>query len=570
MKFSKFFIPTTKEAPKDAVLQSHIYLIRAGFINQNGSGLYDLLPLGKMVYDNIYNVIKEEMDKSGAIQVNFSVVTPADFWKESGRFNVYGKELLRFKDRKENDFVISPTNEESAVNMVKNKITSYKQLPLNIYQINTKFRDEARPRFGLLRGREFVMKDGYSFHASTDDLDKEFDNMYKTYTSIFTKLGLNFRAVEADSGAIGGSGSKEFMVLADSGEDDILVCESCKYAANIEAAKRKPKTCNNLPPQSSMMSKFHTPNLKTIDEIANLFKVDKFYTIKAIIKKAKFEDDSSKIVVFFIRGCDELQEVKALNAASALELMDASQEEIEEAGLVAGFCGPAKLPKDILFFIDNELKDQKEMIVGANEKDYHIIGFSVSSFKDERFKDLVAVNEGDCCPKCGAILKKTKGIEAGHIFKLGQKYSKPMNATFLDKNGKTVPFFMGCYGIGVTRLIAIAVQSSHDEKGIIWNEKIAPFKLQIIISNIKDENQVNFANEIYEKCENLGIKTILDDRDERFGVKMNDYELIGFPYALIVGKNLANGEVEFIKRDGLIKEKISKNEALNKIKEILL
>ena len=275
-------------------------------------------------------------------------------------------------------------------------------------------------------------------------------------------------------------------------------------------------------------------------------------------------------MVFFIRGCDELQEVKALNAASALELMDASQEEIEEAGLVAGFCGPAKLPKDILFFIDNELKDQKEMIVGANEKDYHIIGFSVSSFKDERFKDLVAVNEGDYCPKCGAILKKTKGIEAGHIFKLGQKYSKPMNATFLDKNGKTVPFFMGCYGIGVTRLIAIAVQSSHDEKGIIWNEKIAPFKLQIIISNIKDENQVNFANEIYEKCENLGIKTILDDRDERFGVKMNDYELIGFPYALIVGKNLANGEVEFIKRDGLIKEKISKNEALNKIKEILL
>lgn len=568
MKFSKFFIPTTKEAPKDAVLQSHIYLIRAGFINQNGSGLYDLLPLGQMVYDNIYKIIEEELNKSGALKVKFSVVTPADFWRESGRFNAYGKELLRFKDRKENDFVISPTNEESAVNMVKNRITSYKQLPLNIYQINTKFRDEARPRFGLLRGREFVMKDGYSFHADKEDLGREFEKMHQTYTSIFTKLGLDFRAVEADSGAIGGSGSKEFMVLASSGEDDILVCKSCDYAANIEAAKRKPKTCDTLPPESSMMAKFHTPNAKTIDDVANLFKVDKFYTIKAVIKKAIFEDESSKIVVFFIRGCDELQEVKALNACKALELVDANESEIENAGLVAGFCGPAKLPKDTVFFIDNELKDAKEMIVGANQKDYHIIGFSVSSFKDERFKDLVAVNEGDFCPKCGGVLHKTKGIEAGHIFKLGQKYSRAMNATFLDKNGKAVPFFMGCYGIGVTRLIAIAVQSSHDEKGIIWNEKIAPFNLEIIISNLKDAEQVKFANEIYEKCENLGIKTLLDDRDERFGVKMNDFELIGFPYAIIVGKNLKNAEVELIKRDGLIKEKIPKDKILNKIKEI--
>lgn len=569
MKFSKLFVPTTKEAPKDAMLPSHQFLIRGGFISQNGSGLYDLMPLGKMVYNKIENIIRDEMDKSGALEVSFSFVMTADLWRESKRYQKYGKELLRFKDRKDNDFVLSPTNEESSVNMIKGKVTSYKQLPLNLYQINTKFRDEARPRFGLLRGREFIMKDGYSFHSDYKSLDDEFENMYETYTRIFTRFGLNFRAVEADSGAIGGSGSKEFMVLADNGEDDILVCSSCKYAANIEAAKREPQKFDGEKPESNMMSKFKTPDTKTIEDVANFFKVDKFFTIKAVIKKAIFENQQSKIVVFFIRGTDELQEIKALNSCGALELVDASEDEIKNAGLVAGYCGPAGLPKGTVFFIDNELKDEKEMIVGSNEEGYHTIGFNVVNFKDERFKDLISVNEGDICPHCGGKLHKTKGIEVGHIFKLGTRYSEPLNATFLDENGKAKPFIMGCYGIGVSRLIAVMIESRHDEKGCIWDKSVTPFDLVIIISNIKDEEQVKFANNLYEKCLKLGLNPLLDDRNERFGVKMNDFELIGLPYAVLVGKNLANDEVEFIKRDGLEKVKISSNLIFDKIKEIV-
>jgi len=568
MKFSKFFAPTFKEAPKEATLPSHALLIRAGFIEQNGSGLYDLLPLGKMALDNIKKVIKEEMDASGALEVSFSVVTNADLWRESGRFNVFGKELLRFSDRKENDFVISPTNEEAAVSMVRNKITSYKNLPLHLYQINTKFRDEARPRFGLLRGREFVMKDGYSFHANKEDLKREFDVMEATYSRIFTRLGLNFRAVEADSGAIGGSGSKEFMVLAKNGEDDILVCDSCKYAANVEAAVRKKREFKGERPQSNMPAKFKTPNMKTIDDIANFFNVDKFFTIKAVMKKAIFED-SSRVVVFFVRGCDELQEKKAIKACGAIDIEDASDAEVAEAGLVAGFCGPINLPENAEFYIDNELKGEHDLICGANEKDYHFIGFNVVNFKDERFCDLVAADEGDTCAICGGKLHKTKGIEVGHIFQLGQKYSKMMNGTFLDENGKSQAYFMGCYGIGVSRLIAVMIETNHDDLGCIWTKPVAPFELVVILSNAKDEEQAKFANEIYENAKNLGIKVLFDDRNERFGVKMNDYELMGFPYAVLIGKSLKEGKVEFITRANLNREQVAKADIMAIIKEKL-
>ncbi|MDA3077736.1 proline--tRNA ligase [Campylobacter sp. JMF_06 NA1] len=568
MKFSKLFAPTFKEAPKDAILPSHIFLLRAGFIEQLGSGLYNFMPLGKMVLNKITQIVREEMNNAGAQEVAFSVVTPADAWKASGRYNKYGKELLRLKDRKENDFVLSPTNEESAVLMVANKITSYKQLPLHIYQINTKFRDEARPRFGLLRGREFTMKDGYSFHANEADLKREFDLMEQTYTKIFTRLGLNFRAVEADSGAIGGSGSKEFMVLADNGEDDILVCANCSYAANIEAAHRAKRTAPCEAPETEGMMKFHTPGTKTIESVAEFFKVDKFFTIKAVMKKAIYED-SAKIVVFFVRGDDDLQETKAQNACGALELIDADESEVREAGLVPGFCGPFGLPRDIDFYIDAELENEREMIAGANEENYHLIGCAVTNFNKTRFKDLTEVKAGDKCPCCGGELRVTKGIEVGHIFQLGQRYSDPMGAKFLDENGKTQPFFMGCYGIGVSRLVAVAVESSHDEKGCVWSKELSPFALEIIISNAKDENIVNFATELYEKCRNLGINALLDDRNERFGVKMNDYELMGFPYALLVGKGLANGEVEFIERKNLEKQSVSVDKIFDLIKEKL-
>ncbi|WP_169765285.1 proline--tRNA ligase [Campylobacter curvus] len=566
MRFSKFYAPTTKEAPKDASLPSHIFLVRGGFVEQIGSGLYNFLPLGKMMLDKITKVVKEEMDAAGALEVSFSVVTSGELWKQSGRFNVFGKELLRFKDRKENDFVLSPTNEEAAVALVRGKVTSYKQLPLNIYQINTKFRDEARPRFGLLRGREFTMKDAYSFHANEADMKREFDLMEATYSKIFTRLGLNFRAVEADSGAIGGSGSKEFMVLAKNGEDDILCCDSCKYAANVEAAKRAKKTSDAPAPQADA-TKFYTPDAKTIKAVAEFFKVDEFYTIKAVIKKAIYED-TQKIVAFFVRGNDELQETKAQNACGALELVDASEDEVAAAGLVAGFCGPVGL-SGVDFYIDNELKGQTQMICGANEKDYHFVGVSVSSFNDERFKDLVSVQAGDICPKCGGKLELSKGIEVGHIFQLGYKYSSAMGATFLDENGKARPFLMGCYGIGVSRLIAVMVEASHDDRGCVWKKECTPFECEIVISNLKDEAGVKFATKLYENLRNLGLCVLLDDRNERFGVKMNDFELLGFPYAIIVGKGLENGEVELITRDGLVKEVVKKDEILSVLKEKL-
>jgi len=566
MRFSKLYAPTTKEAPKDATLPSHQYLVRGGFISQVGSGLYNFLPMGKIVFDKIKNVVKEEMDETGAQEIQMDVVTPAELWKQSGRYDVFGKELCRFKDRKENEFVLGPTHEEVVVDVVRNRINSYKQLPLHLYQITTKFRDEARPRFGLLRGREFTMKDGYSFHEDEACMKKEFDVMEKTYTKIFTRLGLNFRAVEADSGAIGGSGSKEFMVLAQNGEDDIVVCQQCSYAANIEAAKRAPKTTSADAPEANL-SKFKTPDMKTIEDVCNFFKVDPFYSIKAVVKKAIYVD-KEEVIVFFVRGNDELQETKAQNACGALDLVDASLEEVERAGLKAGFIGPVGL-ECVKFYIDLELKEAKNLICGANETDFHMVGVSMFNFKEDRYKDLVSVKAGDRCACCGGELGITKGIEVGHIFQLGQKYAKAMGATFLDKNGKAQPFYMGCYGIGVSRLVAVMIEASHDEKGCIWNKQTAPYSLDIIVSNSKDEAQSAYAESIYNVLKAERLSVLLDDRNERFGFKMKDYELIGLPYALIVGKELEEGFVEIVERKTLEKIVVKKEEALATLKELL-
>ncbi len=566
MKFSKLYAPTTKDAPKDATLPSHQFLVRGGFISQVGSGLYNFLPMGKIVFDKIKDVVKQEMDETGAQEIQMDVVTPADLWKESGRYDVFGKELCRFKDRKENEFVLGPTHEEVVVDIVRNRINSYKQLPLHLYQITTKFRDEARPRFGLLRCREFTMKDGYSFHEDEVCMKKEFDVMEKTYTKIFTKLGLDFRAVDADSGAIGGSGSKEFMVLAQNGEDDIVVCQSCSYAANVEAAKRAPKTTSVEAPVASF-SKFKTPDMKTIADVCHFFKADAFYSIKAVVKKAIYVD-KEEVIVFFVRGNDELQEVKALNACGALDLADASAEELEKVGLKAGFIGPVGL-ECVKFYIDLELKEAKNLICGANEVDYHYVGVEMFNFKEERYADLASVQAGDCCGCCGASMYVTKGIEVGHIFQLGQKYAKAMGATFLDKNGKAQPFYMGCYGIGVSRLVAVMIEASHDEKGCVWNKQTAPYLLDIIVSNVKDEAQSAYAEEIYTALKKERLSVLLDDRNERFGFKMKDYELIGLPYALIVGKELEEGFVEIVERKTLEKSIVKKEDAFSKLKELL-
>ena len=567
MKFSNLFIPTTKETPNDATLPSHQYLVRGGFIAQTGAGIYDFMPLGKIVLDKIRAVVKEEMDNAGANEVQFGFVTPLSLWEESGRASTMGHEMLRFKDRKNGDYVLSPTNEEAVVNMVKNRVTSYKDLPVHLYQINTKFRDEARPRFGLMRGREFLMKDGYSFHASQEDLVREFNLMEETYKKVYTRLGLEFRVVAADSGAIGGSGSKEFHVLANSGEDTIVVCDSCDYGANIEAAVREPNSKVRL--ETISLEKVHTPNQKSIEEVNSFMGTDAYYSMKAVIKKAIFEN-SSEIVVFFVRGIDELEETKACNAVDALELDDASEEEIIEAGIVPGFCGILGIKEGIQVFVDSELAEDNNLVIGANEIDYHYKGFDLTSMQNVVFKDLVAVQEGDTCSCCGGKLSYTKGIEAGHIFQLGTKYSAAMNANFLDANGKTQPFIMGCYGIGVSRLVAAVIEQNHDEKGCIWTKETAPFMVDVIVSNAKKNEELEAGMKIYDDLKSNGISTIIDDRTkERFGFKMGDFELIGFPYAVVVGKKLEEGMVEIVDRKTGEKTDVSIDDVSSAIKELI-
>ena len=567
MRFSNLYAPTTKEAPKDATLPSHKFLVRAGFVSQYGSGLYNFLPMGKIVFDKIKAIVKEEMDNAGACEIQMGVVTPAELWKQSGRYNVFGKELLRFHDRKNNDFVLGPTHEEVAVDIIRGKVTSYKQLPLHLYQITTKFRDEGRPRYGLLRGREFTMKDGYSFHKNEESMREEFAKMEATYRRIFTRLGLDFRAVDADSGAIGGSGSKEFMVLADNGEDDIVVCSSCDYSANIEAGRRAKKTTDAEAPEAEM-AKFYTPNCGTIEDVAKFFKIDEFYTVKAVMKKAIYED-KEEVVLFFVRGSDTLQETKAQNACGALELVDASEEDVKNAGLAAGSCGPFGLPENINFFIDSELKEERNLICGANEHEYHHVGMSMLNFNESRYKDLAEVKAGDICSCCGGKLEITKGIEVGHIFQLGQKYAAAMDATFLDENGKSQAFYMGCYGVGISRLVAVMIEASNDEKGCIWNLQTAPYALDIIVSNVKNEEELAFGEKLYNSFKQSGIEVLLDDRKDRFGPKIKDFELIGFPYALIIGKGLKENQVELVDRKTLEKITLHVDEVEGKIKELL-
>jgi len=494
VRFSRLLIPTTKEIPNDATLASHIYLIRGGFIQSvGGSGLYNFLPLGKKILDKVHAVVKEELDKAGCQEVSLAFVTPAALWEESGRLEKYGKELLRFKDRKENDFILGPTHEEMMVNLVRQTVKSYKQLPLNVYQINLKFRDEIRPRFGLMRGREFLMKDAYSFHASTEDMQREFALMEETYKKIFTRLGLEFRVVDADSGAIGGSGSKEFMVLADSGEDTIVVCNDCDYGANIEAAVAKPKT------------------------------YDASTKIKVITMKALYDEGETKIVHFALPESVELQDVKACNAVNANDLVEYDDTDVIET-----------------LVVDSALE-----------------GLDTLSAEDKSYADISAVQEGDTCAQCGGALRYTKGIEAGHIFQLGTQYSEPLAANFLDENGKSQPMVMGTYGIGVSRLLAAIIEQNHDDKGCIWTKESAPFDLQIIISNIKDEAQVALGEKLYGAMLAKGVDVLLDERKDRFGAKMKDYELVGVPHAVVIGKKLSDGVVEFLTRDGMVKEEVS-------------
>lgn len=559
MRMSQSFITTTKETPKDAELKSHQYLIRSGYIQQVGAGIYNLLPLGYTLLENIKAVIQKEMNASGAQELSLGFVTPASLWKKSGRYEKYGKELLRFEDRKNQDFVLGPTHEEAIVECVKGRIKSYKQLPLNLYQIHLKFRDELRARFGLIRAREFVMKDAYSFHSTFMDLDREFDLMESTYRKIFDTLGVEYVVVEADSGAIGGSGSKEFMLLADCGEDTLLVCRHCGYASNIEAGRRGRK---NYPLCTQTPQKIHTPGIKSIQELSEKLALPEHFILKCVAKGVRMQNGESRVALFFINGADDLEETKAYNALSKiesniLEIFDISLEELEERGYCAGFMGVG-IGGDYIVY-DEEIREGGVYLSGANQKDYHAY-IKVESCQNKA--DLVVVKEGDECPCCAKSLEWKKGIEVGHIFKLGEKYSAPMGATFLDINGKAQNFIMGCYGIGVSRLISAIAEQKCDEKGLVWDENISPYECMIIISNIKDIAQRENAEKLYEKLKTQGVKVLLDDRDERFGVKMTDFELLGFPVAYLIGKSLQEGKIEKIYRNGMHKEFIAINEIL--------
>lgn len=538
MLFSKSAIYTIKEKPKDATIDSHELLIRGGFISQVSSGVYTYMPLGLKVIKKVSKIIEEEMDAKGAQQILMPAVQPAELWIESGRWQEYGKELLRFKDRNDRDFVIGPTHEEVVSDIVRRYVNSYRQLPLNLYQIQTKFRDEIRPRFGLMRAKEFIMKDAYSFDADPSSLDISYEKMRDAYCRIFKRCGMDFRIVQADSGAIGGKDSEEFMVLSNVGEDEILVCDTCDYAANIEKAT---SIVNTKSTQEGPIEKIHTPSLKTIEEVSKFLNINESELAKSLL----FKNEKGEIFCFVVIGSDTLNLTKAKNATKSVELFALDSKELEALNLIGGFLGPIGLSKDIRIIADNRLKEIDSIVVGANEEDYHLKNVSFKRDVNAEFFDIRSVQEGEICPKCKkGKLKKYMGIEVGHIFKLGLKYSKAMNVVYLDKEGKQQYIYMGCYGIGVGRCAQACVEQNHDADGIIWPISIAPFEVEIVQLD-KTKEITEFCHLLYEQLNKSKIDCLFDDRDERAGVKFKDMDLIGIPISVIVGsKNFNNNEVE--------------------------
>ena len=543
MRASQFFMPTLKEAPSEAEVPSHIYLVRAGFIRQLAAGLYEYLPLGFKVLKKIEGIIRKYMDEAGALEVLLPILTPAELWQETGRWDVYGKELFRVEDRKGRMFALGPTHEETITDLVRKNIRSYKDLPKNFYQIQTKFRDEARPRYGLIRGREFIMKDAYSFDVSEEMAIKSYEIMKETYKKIFDELGLDYLMVEADTGAIGGKFSHEFVVKVPNGEAHIVYCEKCGYAANVEAAKYEFELDKLPPEEEKPLEKVHTPGVSSVEEVAKFLGVSP----KKIVKTLVYILDDGSAVAVVIRGDRELNETKLANYFNVIDARLATSEELEKLGIVEGFVGPIGIY--IPVYADMSVKDLHNFVVGANEKDYHYINVNIPrDFEPVEFVDFSTAKEGDPCPVCKSPLKETTGLEVGHIFLLGTKYSEAMKAYFVDKDGREKPIIMGCYGIGVSRLMAAAVEQNHDENGIIWPENIAPFKLQILALNVKDNQIKDIAEDIYRKTKEKGIEVLYDDRDMSPGAKFKDADLIGIPYRIVVGKKVKENKVEIQKR----------------------
>ena len=541
MRFSQLLIPTLKETPSEAEVVSHQLLLRAGFIRKLSSGIYSYLPLGLAAIRKVERIVREEMNRAGAQELLLPMVQPGDLWKESGRWEKYGPELLRFTDRHSRESCLGPTHEEVITDLIRFNVHSYKELPLNLYQIQTKFRDEIRPRFGLMRGREFIMKDGYSFDATEDGADATYKKMHEAYHRIFARCGLAFRAVEADTGTIGGSFSHEFMVLADTGEDTIVICKGCEYAANMEKARCQTPTAPATPALLAL-EKIETPGKKKVAAVTEFLNVSSKELVKTLVYMA---DD--KPVAVLLRGDHEVQTVKLANALGVntdnLRLAD-DKEIFDTTGTPSGYLGPIGLKIPVL--ADNELTRMHNFAIGANEKNFHLLNANLNrDFTPQTITDLRQVTSEDRCPTCGGSLELTRGIEVGHIFKLGTKYSEALKATFLDNQGAEQPFIMGCYGIGVSRTVAAAIEQNHDKDGIIFPLPIAPFQVILLNLSPKDETITAAASRLYDQLGKAGIEVLLDDRDERPGSKFKDADLLGIPYRVMVGKSFSEkGEVE--------------------------
>ena len=559
MKMSNMLVSTLREVPAEAEIDSHKLMLRAGMIRKMAAGIYNYMPIGLKVLKNIEEIVREEMNTAGAQEFLASAVLPAELWQESGRWDVYGDEMFRLKDRNNRDFCLGPTHEEVFTDLIKQEITSYKQLPVNLYQIQTKYRDERRPRFGIMRSREFIMKDAYSFDKDQAGLDVSYDKMHDAYVKIFNRCGIDAKCVEADSGAIGGANSAEFMVKSEVGEDDVVFCSACDYAANIEKAEATPEKAEVE--ELLEMEKVATPDSRGIYEVSEFLKVSPKKTVKLLM----FNVDG-KIVGVVVRGDREVNEVKVANAAQASgDIIMASNEEYTKAtNCEPGFGGPVGIKVDLLL-VDEEVANMYNMILGANETGYHLKNVNYGRDFEGVVGDFRKIESGEKCPKCGSEVTIARGTEVGHIFKLGTKYSAAMNATFIDENGKNVPFVMGCYGIGVTRTMASIIEQHHDENGIIWPLSVAPYHVSVIPVNIKDEAQMKIANKLYDELRKIGVDAILDDRNERPGVKFKDSELIGIPMRVTVGKKITDGEVEFKLRDGEM-EVIKIEDVLEKVK----
>lgn len=565
MRYNQFFIPTLKEVPSDAEVVSHQLMLRAGMIRKVSAGIYTYMPLGLRSIRKFEKIVREEMNRAGAIELLMPGVQPAELWQESKRWAQYGKELLRFKDRKDNEFCLGPTHEEVITDIARREIKSYRQMPVNFYQIQTKFRDEIRPRFGLMRGREFIMKDAYSFDVDSVAADFSYDKMYQAYTRIFERCGLDFRAVEADTGSIGGSASHEFMVLASSGEDAIVSCNCCRYAANVEKAegiRQQPAGQGDEQP----LTKVHTPDKKTIADVAEFLSVPAVNTIKTMI----LSDGEGQFVMALLRGDHELNELKLKNCLGWDEIRMANDDEILRlTGSQPGFLGPVGLKENLEVVADFELEPLSNMVIGANQADTHYTGANQGrDYVVDRVADIRLIGEGDRCPRCAdGLLKIWRGIEVGHVFKLGTKYSTALNAIYLDRDGKEQTIFMGCYGIGIGRTVAASIEQNHDQNGIIWPLALAPFQCSIVVLNPqKDEEALKLATELHDRLEAAGVEVLLDDRDERPGFKFKDHDLIGVPLRIVVGgKNLADGKVEFKLRSGGEMQLISPDEAFKTV-----